>query len=121
MRLTIVQLPSFVSDWRRHRLKDEDLQALESMLLAGPDAGAVIAGTGGVRKIRFAAPSRGGGKSGGFRVIYAYWDRFARVYLILIYGKNEQSNLTASEKAACREIVRNIEASLADEPEEQDQ
>src|SRR5690606_32693397 len=72
MQLTFVQLTGFVSEWKHFRLTDEDLRALERQLLVEPEAGAVMTGTGGLRKIRFAPPSRGSGKSGAFRVAYIY-------------------------------------------------
>ena len=112
MELTFVQVSPFVADWRRYRLSDEDLRELELELLRRPDAGSVIAGTGGLRKIRFAPPSRHAGKSGGFRVIYGYFPRFRHVYLILLYGKREQGNLTVGEKTECRRWVRAIEQAL---------
>jgi hypothetical protein len=64
MQLTIVQLAAFVSDWKRLGLDDEDLQALENIFRRSPEAGTVIPGTGGFRKVRFAPPSWHTGKSG---------------------------------------------------------
>jgi hypothetical protein len=57
MKLTLVQLPLFSDKWRRMKLGDEDLQALEYLLIQNPAAGAVVPGTGGLRKLRFAPPS----------------------------------------------------------------
>jgi DNA-binding transcriptional regulator YiaG len=54
MRLTLIELSPFVAKWSKMRLNDEDLRALESLLIANPEAGAVIPGTGGLRKLRFA-------------------------------------------------------------------
>jgi hypothetical protein len=71
MMITFIQLSGFVSEWKRFRLDGEDLRDLERSLLARPDAGAVMAGTGGLRKVRFAPPSRHSGKSGAYRVGYA--------------------------------------------------
>ena len=48
------------------------------------------------------------GKSGAFRVIYGYFPRYAHVYLFLLYGKNEQGDLTAQEKRQCSQLVREI-------------
>lgn len=118
MTLTIIQLASFVADWNGQRLTDEDLQALEQLLLKRPGAGPVVPGTGGLRKMRFAPKSRGCGKSGGNRIIYAYFDRYSRIYLILMYGKNEQANLTAAEKKECRRLIGEIEDALDDESED---
>jgi hypothetical protein len=70
VKLTLAQTASFVSLWRRWRLNDDDLRALERQLMDNPTAGAVMRNTGGVRKMRFAPPSRSAGKSGGFRACY---------------------------------------------------
>jgi hypothetical protein len=61
-----------------------------------PQEGDEISGTGGVRKLGFGAKGRG--KSGGVRVIYYFYDFENPVYAILIYGKNEQVDLTAEQK-----------------------
>jgi len=53
-------------------LADNDYRDLQNFLLLSPKAGDVIAGTGGLRKLRFGDPSRGKGKRGGLRIIY-YW------------------------------------------------
>lgn len=56
-------------------LSDEQYAELQMALMTNPEAGPVIAGTGGVRKLRWAAPGRG--KRGGYRVIYTYAARRA--------------------------------------------
>ena len=72
MRLTLIQLSAFVAKWSKLKLSDEDLQSLEGALIADPQIGDLIPGTGGLRKLRFAPPSRHTGKRGAFRVIYAF-------------------------------------------------
>ena len=83
------------------------------MFLANhPDAGEVIPGTGGIRKVRW--PARGQGKRGGARVIYYFRDLNMPVYLLAAYAKGEKINLTAGEKKAMRKAVDLIvEASMA--------
>jgi hypothetical protein len=73
MKALFVEFPAFI----RHRsdyLDDEGLRALQNALLENPEAGDVIEGTGGLRKVRQADPRRGKGKRGGLRVIYYWWD-----------------------------------------------
>jgi hypothetical protein len=84
--LEFVSTPSFESSAKK-LLTEEDRRALELMILADPMAGALIERTGGFRKIRFARPSRGEGKSGGTRVIYYLLTRRSRVYLVLAYPR----------------------------------
>src|SRR5665213_667144 len=108
MHVTFVQLPRFAARWAQLKLTDVDLQSLEMMLIHNPDAGAVVAGTGGLRKVRFAPPSRNRGKSGAMRVGYAYFRTADAIYLLAIYPKNQQANFTASEKSEMRKVTEFI-------------
>lgn len=63
-----VQFPPFLRDWKRLGLDDAARRAIEQDLIDSPEKGAVIAGTGGLRKLRFSSPGSGRGKSGSYRV-----------------------------------------------------
>lgn len=67
-----------------------------------PEAGDLITGTGGFRKVRFARP--GAGKRGGVRVIYFYGKH--GVFLYMVYAKNELANLTAAQKHMLHEAAQ---------------
>ncbi len=110
--MTFIQTPLFVAEFRRQRLRDDDLRALERILMENPGAGKVMARTAGVRKARFAPPSRGSGKSGAFRVCYVWFQRHATIALFLLYAKNEQSTLRADDEKICRQLVQRIQAAL---------
>jgi hypothetical protein len=112
VKLTLAQTASFAALWRNWRLDDADLRSLERQVMDNPMGGAVMAGTGAVRKIRFAPPSRGSGKSGGFRVCYLYFPAREIVFFVLIFPKNEQPNLTADQKKACRDLSRQVSRAL---------
>lgn len=112
LKLTLIQLRSFESSWRRERLSDEDLQALESEIMDNPNIGHVMKGTGGLRKMRFAPPSRGRGKSGSYRVCYASFAEHARVYLIILFAKNAQSNLSAAQRNSIADVIYRISTAL---------
>jgi len=72
-------------------LSDEDYQALQSYLMQKPDAGAIVRGSGGIRKVRWAPVGKG--KSGGVRVIY-YWKRpDHEIWMLTIYSKSERSSI----------------------------
>lgn len=98
------------------RLLDEPEQAaLQLAIAADPEAHPIVPGTGGVRKARWGR--QGKGKSGGVRVIYYYWrvveeisaqvsDR--EVYLLSIYAKNEQSNMTVADRKAAKKFVEGL-------------
>jgi hypothetical protein len=110
--LTLIQTASFVSQFRRSRLRDDDLRALELMLVENPEAGRIMPRTGGVRKVRFAPPSRGQGKRGGMRVCCAWFPGHSTIGLFLVYPKNEKDTLTADDEAVCRLLVSRMQASL---------
>lgn len=107
-----MQPTAFALNWRRLRLTDEDLSALETLIMANPTAGAVVKGTGGLRKIRFAPPSWHTGKSGAARVCYVHFAVEAAVYLLSIYPKNQQADLSAADREMYRKVIAAIEAGL---------
>jgi len=84
-------------------LSDEEYGELQAHLMDRPDAGDIIKGTGGIRKIRWSA--HGKGKRGGVRVIYYWRTGYGHIYLLNIYGKNEVSDLTAKEKEQLKKLV----------------
>src|SRR3954470_20377991 len=85
--LSFVYLGSFLDDWADLGLSETDLEALERALLDRPEAGAVVQGTGGLRKLRFAPARSGRGKSGSERVCYALFPRPGLVLMVAVYGK----------------------------------
>lgn len=86
-------------------LDDTEYRALQAFLAENPDAGDVIPGTGGVRKVRWTDQRRGKGKRGGLRVIYYFISDAHQIWLFTIYGKDEADDLTASEKQQLRIAV----------------
>jgi hypothetical protein len=93
MRLTLIQLNHFRVNWKRLGLGDKDLQALEQAIMESPSKPPVMSGTGGLRKIRFAASESSSGKSGGNRVCYAYFQEFEIVYLCAVFPKKREGTL----------------------------
>ena len=110
MRLTFVQLSPFADKWRKLGLTDDDLAALESILLADPEAGSVMAGTNGLRKVRFAPPSWRTGKSGATRVCYVHIAVADVIYFVTFFAKSEKANLTAAERNKMRALLVRIRA-----------
>lgn len=102
------QVAGFVAKWKQLGLTDEDLQALEQLIMRRPEGAPVLRGTGGVRKIRFAPPSWHMGKSGAIRVCYVYFAEIKNCYLIRLFAKNEQPNLTAAQAREAKEIVEGL-------------
>ena len=83
-------------------LNDDEYRKLQDFLLKKPDAGKIISGTGGLRKLRWAANNHG--KRGGVRIIY-YWNVADHIYLMTLYAKNEASDLSAREKKALKQML----------------
>jgi hypothetical protein len=98
-----VETPVFTGLVRKH-LDDDHYRALQIALLLRPEQGALIAGSGGLRKIRWGR--EGEGKRGGFRVIYFWHKPSARCFMLFLYGKNEQGDLTAHQTRALSRLVR---------------
>lgn len=109
MTRTFVELPIFRSRWKDMGL-DDDLKRLQEELLADPKVGAVMRGTGGVRKMRFAFEQKG--KSGSVRVIYVDFEVYEKIFLITAYPKNEKDNLTDSERNEIRQMIHALEEQL---------
>ena len=85
-------------------LPDEDYRLLQLTLLLRPEAGDVIRGGGGLRKIRWNVP--GSGKRGGLRIIY-YWDVHEEtIYMLLPYQKSRQVDLTPEQLKVLRRLVK---------------
>lgn len=104
--MLFVETSAFTRHLPAH-LGDDGYAALQAFLGAHPDAGRVIRGSGGIRKLRW--KSKGRGKRGGSRVIYYWLAQEDHIYLLTIYGKQAKQDLSAEEIAAWRGAVREIE------------
>jgi len=92
--VVFVETPIFTRRVQRY-MDDEEYGEMQAFLTLRPDAGNVIKGTGGMRKLRWAGSGRG--KRGGLRVIYYWWVAKDRISMLLAYPKNEQDDLTAEQ------------------------
>ena len=103
--MLFVELTPFAAFRERH-WTDEELAASQGYLLASPDAGSLIPGGGGLRKVRWFALGRG--KRGGARVIYYRHIGTDRIYLIHGYTKNRRDDLTKSQLDVIRRLMRDV-------------
>jgi len=87
---------------------ENELHDLQGELLANPTAGDTDAGTGGLRKIRMRATRRAKGKRGGARAHYLYLAAHGVIYLLFVYGKDEQSTLSRNQKRQLKAMVESI-------------
>ena len=86
----------------------ETLYAIQADLLVDPERWPVIPGTRGARKGRVADPRSSRGKRGSFRYVYLYLKHRGRIYLLLMFGKSDQANLTAEQTRQVAELVEVI-------------
>ncbi|MBI3919000.1 MAG: type II toxin-antitoxin system RelE/ParE family toxin [Betaproteobacteria bacterium] len=105
MKALFVELPAFAR-LRDDYLDDEGFRALQNALLEHPEAGEVIPGTGGLRKVRHADIRRGKGKRGGLRVIYFWWRAGGQFWLYTLYDKDQRDDLTAKERTALKDMLK---------------
>jgi hypothetical protein len=84
-------------------LSDDDYRQLQMALVIHPEMGAVIPGSGGLRKVRWA--SAGHGKRGGVRVIYYWAVVHDKILMLFMYAKNERDDLTSQQLKALRRII----------------
>ena len=101
--LTVVESPIFQKLWPKYWDEDERAE-FASFIARDPEAGAVIRGSGGVRKVRWAR--EGTGKSGGVRIIYLIRNEVGEVYLLTLYAKSESENISTT---TLKEIRRALE------------
>lgn len=101
--MLFVETPVFTRELQ-HLMPDDDYRALQSALLLRPEAGDLIRGGGGLRKVRWGLP--GTGKRGGLRLIY-YWQKAEDcIYMLLVYRKSRQEDLTPQQLRILRKLVK---------------
>ncbi|WP_374343761.1 addiction module toxin RelE [Azonexus sp.] len=105
MKALFVELPAFAK-YRADYLGDEEFRGLQQSMLKNPEAGDVIEGTSGLRKLRHGDSRRGKGKRGGLRVIYYWWDGGRQFWLFTLYDKDEMQNLSAEEKKLLKAMLK---------------
>lgn len=102
---TIVEL-SLYQKRAINLLDQEERREIIDYLASNPDAGDIMQGTGGIRKLRW---KRGGsGKSGGVRVIYFYRNMNMPLFLLTLYAKGEQDNLSKAERNNWKKMIEQL-------------
>lgn len=87
-------------------LSDDEYIELQVYLMERPDAGKIIRCSGGIRKLRWTR--QGKGKSGGVRIIY-YWAKSnEQIFMLTLYSKSEQENITKSVLAQIAKSLENV-------------
>jgi hypothetical protein len=93
---------------RARELSHDDMVALEQSILADPQTGDLVPGTGGLRKIRLGQRSVGRGKRGGVRVYYLDLPRREITHLVAIFGKREKDDLSPAERRQVAALVKQL-------------
>jgi hypothetical protein len=105
VKALFVELPAF----ERHRsdyLDDEAFRVLQNLLMSQPDAGDLMPGTGGLRKLRFSDVHRGKGRRGGLRVIYYWSNAGPQFWLFTLFDKNEMTDLTPRQRKTLKGMIK---------------
>ncbi|PWU17929.1 MAG: hypothetical protein C5B49_08030 [Bdellovibrio sp.] len=108
MNRIFIELPPFRRYLDDLQEGDDLLKEIQEALLEDPELGDVIPGTGGLRKMRH--KGKGKGKSGGYRITYLHRPDVEKVYLIVLYAKNEQENLSEGEKRVLKHLVETLKS-----------
>jgi hypothetical protein len=105
MQATFVELPPFERT-RKDYMDDDAYSDLQQELMANPEAGDVMEGTGGLRKLRQPDPRRGKGKRGGLRVIYYWWLGGDQFWLFTVFDKDQADDLTPEQRKALKQMLK---------------
>lgn len=98
------ETPAFTRHVHRY-LSDDEYAAVQQFLAANPEAGDVMPGTGGFRKLRWGDERRGKGRRGGLRIIYYLLLGDQQIWLFTLFGKDEAADLTAAQKRQLRAAI----------------
>lgn len=110
---TFVEMEGFTEDWKDLNLTDDDLQAMQIIIMTNPQGPPVVKGTGGLRKLRFAPASLNRGKSGAHRIGYAYFETYKVVLLIIAYSKKDKDDLSPAQAKVIKRLISEVEKYLA--------
>jgi hypothetical protein len=114
LQLTVKETDLFVDLWEELGMTDLQRDELKDYLCDNPEAGDIIPGTGGTRKLRWKL-NNNKGKRGGQRVIYVYYKSYELIYLLMTYSKSVQENLTENEKEDLKGVTGEIKKILKDD------
>jgi mRNA-degrading endonuclease RelE of RelBE toxin-antitoxin system len=110
MTREFIYMPEFEKQWKKCKLSDSAQRDLEAFLCEFPASGALIQGTGGLRKLRWALPGKG--KSGSIRILYVDFNSFEKIFFITCFLKGIKISLSQEEKRKIKLLIGSIKSSL---------
>lgn len=108
--MTVVETAAFL-ERAKTILNESERADLIAYLAANPEAGRLIPGTGGARKVRWAISGKG--KRGGARTVYYYHNQSIPLFVLDIHAKNERSDLSESDKRSLKRLLAQIPSQYA--------
>jgi len=104
--ITVVETPTFFKDVKCAGLNEEEHMELVNFPVSNPEAGVVMKGTGGARKVRFAVKGRG--KSGAYRVICYFHREDVPLFVLALFAKSGKANLAKAERNELKALMPQI-------------
>jgi hypothetical protein len=103
---TVVETPTFIAAAVKAGMTNDERMTAITIVALNPSAGDIVAGGGGIRKIR--VPGRGKGKSGGYRVLTYYMTEDEPVFLLSVLNKSKTANLSDAQKGDLRTVAKEL-------------
>jgi hypothetical protein len=107
---TVIETPAYLRDAGQARMTEEERELTVVFLAENPEAGDILEGTGGCRKVRIAR--EGHGKSSGYRVITYYGGKDVPLFLLTVFAKGQKTNLSKAQRNALAKLTGTLKASL---------
>lgn len=107
---TVIETNAYIAAAKDAGMSADEMAAVVDLIAANPEAGEIMPGCGGARKLRVAKPGKG--KSGGYRVITYYAGDDVPVLLLTAFGKGEKANLTKAEQNELAALVKLLREAL---------
>ncbi len=103
---TVVETPTYLAAIRKVGLSGKERDAVLDQVMTNPEAGDLVRGSGGIRKVRVGKDD--GGKSGGYRALTYYMDRSAPAFLLFVLDKTDADTITDAQVKVLRRLAKTI-------------
>lgn len=107
---TVIETSAYLSAAKDAGMSDDERSAIVDRIAANPQAGEVMPGCGGARKLRYAKPGKG--KSSGYRVITYFAGDDVPAFLLAVFGKGEKVSLSQGERNALAALTKTLKSTL---------